>query len=122
MKYPCSFIYANAETIAIPIAKQMRNVPIKKPSQTRSFSQTFLIDFITNRLVTPKAPLIPPPIAPPTIGTIEQSATLLPQTKIKTKMDMEQTSSYHFAGGVTETVVFSITNFVPVKKLPLIDT
>ena len=80
------------------------NVAAIMPRVIKIFFKIELCCLIIMRFVANIKPDIAPPIPPPTTGTIEQSATELPQIIIKIKISEESTISYQ-AGFLSTSIV-----------------
>ena len=84
------------------------NVAAIIPRVIKIFFKIELCFLIIMRFVANIIPEMPPPIAPPITGTIEQSATELPQIIIKIKISEDSTISYQ-AGFLSTSIVSPLT-------------
>ncbi len=67
------------------------------PSPIKTLNNGLLVDFIAIKEQNPKNPLIPPPIAPPTIGIIEHNSGLFPHINTIINPATARAYSYHVA-------------------------
>ena len=78
-----------------------KNVSAVMPKEISILRKTFLTDLINITFVIPNIAPIPPPMAPPTTGTMLQRATELPHISISKNGKTDRTTSYHFNAGVS---------------------
>ena len=100
------FVQVRAESIASPIRKQIKNAAPSIHTEMSIFSQTDFIPLMINRLTKLSTPLIAPPIAPPTTGTIAHRAGTFPQIKMRRNGSTDSAISYHVTLGVKR--IFSV--------------